>query len=121
MTYIKVNDTLYPATIQGKLLDYDWDNRFTKTIILQSTYQEVLDLLPSDTPWSIVDKHEVTTMNEQGEEVIEELATEWDNSEYSLSGIITDYRDGRVSIKMGKPTEMELVLAELEKEVGLNG
>lgn len=121
MTYIKVNDTLYPATIQGKLLDYDWDTRLTKTIILNMTYDEVVELLPSDTSWSIVDKQEVETYNDEGEMVTKEVVNEWDNSEYSLSGIITDYRDGRVSIKMGKPTEMELVLAELEAEVGING
>ena len=28
-------------------------------------------------------------------------------SAYSLAGQITDYRDGTVSIKMGKPTETE--------------
>ena len=34
-----------------------------------------------------------------------------------MSGAITDNRDGTVTIKMGKPTEMESVLAELETEV----
>ena len=25
MTYIKVNNTLYPATIDGRIADYEWD------------------------------------------------------------------------------------------------
>lgn len=38
---------------------------------------------------------------------------ERDMSEYSLSGDITDHRDGTVSIKMGKPTEVEALRAQL--------
>lgn len=36
-----------------------------------------------------------------------EKEAEWDNSAYSLSGDITDHRDGTVTIKMGKPTDLE--------------
>lgn len=36
-----------------------------------------------------------------------ENEAEWDNSAYSLSGDITDHRDGTVTIKMGKPTDLE--------------
>ncbi len=43
----------------------------------------------------------------------EEVVNEWDNSAYSLSGAITDHRDGTVSIKMGKPTEAETLRAQL--------
>lgn len=119
MTYIKVNNTLYPATINGKIPDYEWDKRDTKSITLTMTYAEALALLPDNTPWSIVAKNAVPiydpdTGGQTGETVDEQ---EYDNAEYSMSGAITDNRDGTVTIKMGKPTEMESVLAELESEV----
>ena len=44
MTYIKVNNTLYPATIDGKIADYEWNRRDTKSITLTMTYSEVLAL-----------------------------------------------------------------------------
>lgn len=43
----------------------------------------------------------------------EERIEEWDNSEYCVSGAITDHRDGTVSIKMGKATEAEALRAQL--------
>lgn len=113
MTYIKVNNKLYPATIDGKTVDYEWDKRQTKAITLTMSYDEVLALLPDNTVWSIVQKG--TMLNVEGAE--EEYTNEYDNSEYSLSGSIRDNRDGTVTIKMGKPSEIELVLAELETEV----
>ncbi len=119
MTYIKVNNTLYPATINGKTTDYDWDKRSTKSITLNMSYAGALALLPDNTPWSIVAKNSVPVYDpdtgEQTGETVDEQ--EYDNSDYSLSGAITDMRDGTVVIKMGKPTEMESVLAELESEV----
>ena len=53
----------------------------------------------------------------------EEVVTEEDMSEYSLAGQITDYRDGTISIKMGKPTEAETLraqLAEIEEAYDAN-
>ena len=119
MTYIKVNNTLYPATINGKTADYEWDKRETKSITLTMTYAEALALLPDNTPWSIVAKNAVPVYDpdtgEQTGETVDEQ--EYDNAEYSMSGAITDNRDGTVTIKMGKPTEIESILAELETEV----
>jgi hypothetical protein len=56
--------------------------------------------------------------NENGEPVLDELGnpkvkehetqeTEFDNSDYCLAGDITDHRDGRITVKMGKLTELE--------------
>ena len=119
MTYIKVNNTLYPATINGKIADYEWDRRDTKSITLSMTYAEVLALLPDNTAWSIVQKDTVHKIGEDGQPMVddsgnpvtEEVTTEFDNSEYSMSGVIRDNRDGTVTIKMGKPTEIETVTA----------
>lgn len=115
MIYVKVNGTLYPATIDGQMQDYTWDNRESKTVTMQGTYDEIVGLFKDGTPWSIVMKEEVQKRNEDGSlvldkagnPVMEEQTSEWDNSEFSMSGPITDNRDGTVSIKMGKPTDLE--------------
>lgn len=125
MTYIKVNNTLYPATIDGRIADYEWNRRDTKSITLTMTYAEVLALLPDNTPWSIVQKDVVQKYDENGKllvdadgnPVTEEITTEFDNSEYTMSGVIRDNRNGTVTIKMGKLTEIESILSELESEV----
>ncbi len=117
MTYIKVNNTLYPAKIDGRIGDYEWDRRDTKSITLNMTYAEVLALLPDNTAWSIVQKDTVQKISEDGQPMVddsgdpvtEEVTSEFDNSEYSMSGVIRDNRDGTVTIKMGKPTEIEIV------------
>lgn len=125
MTYIKVNNTLYPAKIDGRIGDYEWDRRDTKSITLNMTYADVLALLPDNTPWSIVQKGTVQKISEDGQPMVddsgnsitEEVTNEYDNSEYSMSGVIRDNRNGTVTIKMGKPTEIENILSELESEV----
>lgn len=107
--YIKVNNTEYPATVNGDRADRSWDNRDTKTVTLTMTHDQVATLLPDNTPWSIVQRETVDVLDEQGKPTGEtkKVVNEYDNSEYSLAGDLTDYRDGTVSIKMGKPTEAE--------------
>lgn len=107
--YIKVNNTEYPAEINGNPKDRSWGERDTKTITLTMTSAEVAALLPDNTPWSIVLRETVNKLDNDGNPTGEtkEVVNEWNNSEYSLSGAITDHRDGTVSIKMGKPTETE--------------
>ena len=114
--YIKVNNTEYPAAISGVYNDRTWNERDTKTITLTMTHDEAATLLPSGTPWSIVQRETVDVLDEQGQPTGEtkEVVNEYDNSEYSISGEITDYRDGTVSIKMGKPTETETLRKQLE-------
>ncbi len=90
MTYIKINDELYPASISGKMNDTDWGGRQSKAITLTMTYTAAAELFTDGLEWSIVD----------GEE-------EFDNTEYSIAGDITDHRDGTVTVKMGKPTLLE--------------
>lgn len=119
MTYIKVNNTLYSAKIDGRIGDYEWGRRDTKSITLNMTYAEVLALLPDNTAWSIVQKDTVQKISEDGQPMVddsgnpitEEVTSEFDNSEYRMSGVIRDNRDGTVTIKMGKPTEIETVTA----------
>nr|DAZ55720.1 MAG TPA: ChiA1-BD-binding domain protein [Caudoviricetes sp.] len=107
--YVKVNNTEYPATITGILKDREWNEREVKNIRLTMTATDAAVLLPDNTPWSIVQRDTVPKYDEDGQPTGEtkEVVNEWDNSAYSLSGAITDHRDGTVSIKMGKPTETE--------------
>ena len=120
MTYIKVNNTEYPATVNGVYNDRSWGDRNTKTITLTMTAAEVAALLPDNTSWSIVQRDTVDVLDEQGQPTGEtkEVVNEYNNSEYSLAGDITDHRDGTVSIKMGKPTESELSEATVTALVG---
>lgn len=119
-TYIKVNNTEYPAEINGNPKDRSWGERDTKTITLTMTATEAAALLPDNTPWSIVQREMVDKLDNDGNPTgeTEEVVNEWDNSEYSLSGDITDHRDGTVSIKMGKPTETESAKATVAALAG---
>lgn len=118
--YIKVNNTEYPATVNGNRADHSWDGRDTKTVTLTMSHDAVAALLPDNTPWSIVQRETVDVLDEQGKPTGEtkEVVNEYDNSEYTLAGDITDHRDGTVSIKMGKPTESELSEATVTALVG---
>lgn len=118
--YVKVNNTEYPATVTGDRADRTWDGRDTKTIRLTMTHDQVAALLPDNTPWSIVQRDTVDVLDEQGQPTgeTEEVVNEYDNSTYSLSGVITDHRDGTVSIEMGKPTETESAKATVTALAG---
>lgn len=118
--YIKVNNTEYPAEINGNPKDRSWGERDTKTITLTMPYAQAAVLLPDNTSWSIVQRETRDVLDEQGQPTGEtkEIVNEYDNSEYSLAGDITDHRDGTVSIKMGKPTESELSEATVTALVG---
>lgn len=118
--HIKVNNTEYPAAISGANNDRTWDGRDTKIITLTMTHAEAAVLLPDNTPWSIVQRDTVPKYDEDGQPTgeTEEVVNEWDNSAYSLSGAITDHRDGTVSIKMGKPTETESAKATVTALAG---
>ena len=120
MTFIKINDTLYPATISGRVADRDWDNRESKSITLEMDYATANALFVNGLAWSIVQRGEVPVyqMDENGELVLDENGEpirtgtktqefEYDNSDYNLAGDLTDHRDGRITAKMGKLTDLE--------------
>lgn len=120
MTYIRINDTLYPATISGRVADRDWDNRESKSITLEMDYATANALFVNGLAWSIVQRDEVPVyqMDENGEPIFGENGApiqtgtktqefEYDNSDYNLAGDLTDHRDGRITAKMGKLTDLE--------------
>ena len=118
--FLKVNGQEYPVTHISKYQDGDWGGRSTQTLFLTMSHDEAAALLPSGTPWSIVQRDMVDKLDEQGQPTgeTEERVQEYDNSEYSLAGDITDHRDGTVSIKMGKPTETESAKATVTALAG---
>ena len=112
MTFIKINETLAPATISGRVQDKDWDNRESKAITLDMDYATAIALFVDGLAWSIVQQEEVPVyeQDENGEPIqtgTETKKTEFDNSEYNLAGDITDHRDGTITVKMGKLTDLE--------------
>lgn len=118
--YLKVNGQEYPAKFISKYQDLNWDKRETQTIYLTMSHDAAAALLPDNTPWSIVQRDMVDKLDNDGNPTgeTEEVVTEEDMSAYSLAGEIVDYRDGTVSIKMGKPTESELSTATVTALVG---
>lgn len=101
MTYIKINDTLYPAAITGRLSDPNWGGRSSKTIRLEMAASTATELFINDVHWSIVEDYI------DAEEHVQQI--EYDNSEYCIAGDITDHRNGAVSVKMGKATDKEII------------
>ena len=115
MIYVKVNGTLYPANIAGKMVDKEWDNRESKAITLESNFTTVNALFQDNTIWSIVSKETVPVLDEEGNPVLDENGeqtyetqqTEFDNSDYCIRGDLTVHTDGTCTVKMGKPTDLE--------------
>ena len=42
-----------------------------------------------------------------------ETVQEWDNAGYCVAGPITDHRDGTLTVKMGKYTQLEEALRQI--------
>jgi hypothetical protein len=126
-TLVKVNGVQYPAVITGKMHDRDWDDRPSKSIQLEMTYEQAVNTFVDDIAWSILQEHERLSIEERevmNEETGEmEIVTEhvmipdyeeYDNSEYNLAGDIIDHRNGYITVKMGKMTAEEM-LAMIEE------
>jgi hypothetical protein len=117
MTYVKVNEAIYPASVSGKTADREWDNRESKAITMAGTYSEVDALFPDGTAWSILDDVSVPVLDENGQPVLDENGNltyethqqEFDNSEFSVRGDLTVHGDGTCTVKMGKITDAELL------------
>ena len=110
MTYFKTNGTEYPASIAGRMADRDWDGRASKSVTLTMTHAAAVQLFVDGLVWSIVQRDTVPVYGEDGKPTgeTEEQVQEWDNADYAVAGPITDNRDGTITAKMGKKTELEL-------------
>lgn len=119
MIYVKVNDDLYTATVEGRLSDRDWDNRECKLITLDGDYTSVDALFVDGTSWSIIDEERIPSsdvdddgnavpvLDENGEQIYDIVQTEYDNSDFFIRGDLTVHTDGTCTVKMGKPTDLE--------------
>lgn len=109
MTYVKINGTTYPAVINGKQIDREWNDRESKTITLEMAYADAIALFVNGLAWSILT--DVEQVQEDGSIIT--VQEEYDNSEYSMAGSITDNRDGTLAVKMGKPTQIEKLESQI--------
>lgn len=105
MTYVKINGTTYPAVINGKQIDREWNDRESKTITLEMAYADAIALFVDGLAWSIL----MDVEQEQEDGSIVTVQEEYDNRDYSMAGSITDNRDGTLAVKMGKPTKIEML------------
>lgn len=111
MIYFKANNTEYPASIAGKVTDRDWGNRESKAVTLEMSHAAAAQLFVDGLVWAIVQRDTVPVYDTDGNPTGEttEQVQEWDNSDYCVAGPITDNRDGTITAKMGKKTELELL------------
>lgn len=109
MIYFKANNTEYPASIAGKVADRDWGGRESKAITLTMEYTAASQLFVDGLSWSIVQRDTVPVYDKDGNPTreTEEQVQEWDNADYCVAGSITDNRDGTITAKMGKKTQLE--------------
>ena len=109
MTYVKINGTTYPAVINGKHIDREWNDRESKTITLEMAYTDAIGIFGDGLAWSIL----MDVEQEQEDGSVVTVQEEYDNSDYSMAGSITDNRDGTLAVKMGKPTKIEMLESQI--------
>ena len=109
MTYVKINGTTYPAVINGKHIDREWNDRESKIITLEMAYTDAIGIFVDGLAWSIL----MDVEQEQEDGSIVTVQEEYDNSDYSMAGSITDNRDGTLAVKMGKPTQIEKLESQI--------
>lgn len=110
MIYVKINGTEYQATVNGKLVDRDWDNRDSKAITLEMNYTTAMSLFVDNLAWSIVQRDTYPEYDENNQptgKTVEQVQ-EFDNSDYCIAGPVTDNRNGTITAKMGRKTELEI-------------
>ena len=122
MIYVKINDTLYPATVTSYPNNPGWGGRDTKHVTVEMEHAEADALFVDGAVWSVVDRVEVPVyetdangmplMGEKGLPIqtgTEIRETETDCSDYDLAGELIDHRNGKITAKMGKHTADELL------------
>lgn len=74
-----------------------------KIELSDTTYEAVKEAFVDGAKWSVIHEEAVENFNEETGEFVEKVVeTAYDCSTYSISGVITDYRNGRISIEMGQ-------------------
>ena len=82
-TILKANNTETPCEAAEHYRDSAW-GRPTCTVTIKASAAEVAALLPSNAPWSLIEREDV--LDELGAPTGQTVDHERDMSEYSLSG-----------------------------------
>ena len=125
--YVKVNNTEYPATVDGVNNDRTWGGRESRAVTIdKSAVADPLALFCDGAVWGMIHRYTTTVpvldaegnvqMNEDGTvksttETAEDRYMD-DYADFTLAGPITDNRDGTITVKMGKPMPLERAEAE---------
>ena len=109
-TYLKIRDTLYPATFRGRTVDNEWNGRDSIAVTLEMTFAQAAEIFTDGLEWSLVQQFDPYT--DADGNLVTPDPEETDYSDYCVAGPITDNRNGTITAKMGKITAEE-ALAEL--------
>jgi hypothetical protein len=102
MVYLKINDTLFPASFRERIQDQEWDNRRSMAITVNMSYDIASEIFIDGLQWQHVNQTDVET-----------IITDY--FEFELAGPITDNRNGTIVVKMGKKTPYEIAVDEREQ------
>ena len=102
---IQINGRELEGSIAVRMADDLMNGRESRAVTVTMSYGEALNLFQNDVSWAVV--------NEWTDEDGTPRSSITDLSEFCISGPITDHRDGRVTIRMGKPRAEELMLVPL--------
>ena len=108
MIYVKIGETMKEATVNGYRRDPKWDYRDVEEITLTATADEVKELFPDGVEWELAQTFE-PYLDEATNEIIQPEPITKNHGEFCVSGAVTDHRNGKVSIRMGKLTDAELL------------
>ena len=110
MVYLKINDTLYPASFRQRVQDSDWNNRGSMAITVSMSHELAAQTFVNGMRWEHVQQGEPYA-DMDGNLVTPDPVTT-DYSEYEMAGPITDNRNGTITAKMGKalPADIGLTL-----------
>lgn len=110
MIYLKINDTLYPASFRQRVQDSDWNNRGSMAITVSMNHEQAAQTFVNGLKWLHVQQPGAYSDADGNLVTPEPIVTDY--SEYEMAGTITDNRDGTITAKMGKalPSDTNLVL-----------
>lgn len=108
MIYVKIGETMKEATVNGYRRDPKWDYRDVEEITIEATADEAKELFPDGVEWELVQTFE-PYLDEATNEIIQPEPITKNHGEFCVSGAVTDHRNGKVSIRMGKLTDAELL------------
>jgi hypothetical protein len=105
--FVEINGVRHPILSIYDGVSHDGSSP-CKIIEMESTYAEVVNLFTNGVKWNFVESFEMEVEDENGPRIEKEEYVS-DCSLYSISGTITDYRNGRISIEMIQASMAEIL------------